>query len=217
MTVRKVKQNDSSIPSTHRPSSGQSRSGQGLRKRVVEKAGALRTENQEARHLLNELQVHQIELEMQNEELRRTQQSLETSRERYFALYDLAPVGYVTLNEQGLILEVNLTAANLLGVPRNALVKQRLPHFIFPEDQDIYYRHHNQLFKTHRPQVYALRLVDRGGTPFWVHLNGVMTQDAERGIPVCLITISDITQHKRLVMICGKVKRNSAIWSKLPL
>src|SRR4249920_3841213 len=82
-----------------------------------------------ARRALHELRVHQIELEMQNEELRRIQEELEGSRARYFDLYDLAPVGYFTLNEQGLILEANLTAAKLLGVARSALVKQPLSRF----------------------------------------------------------------------------------------
>ncbi len=90
------------------------------------------TAPEEAGRLLQELRVHQIELEMQNEELHRTQVELESSRERYFDLYDLAPVGYVTLSEQGLILEANLTAATLLGVARGALVKRPLPRFIIP-------------------------------------------------------------------------------------
>ena len=76
--------------------------------------------------VVHELRVHQIELEMQNEELRHTQQELEASREKYFDLYDMAPVGYVTLNEKGIILEVNLTAATLLGIERRHLIRQPL-------------------------------------------------------------------------------------------
>jgi len=79
--------------------------------------------------VLHDLRVHQIELEMQNEELRRTQADLEASRARYFDLYDLAPVGYFTISERGLILEANLTAATLLGVARGALIKQPLTRF----------------------------------------------------------------------------------------
>ena len=107
---------------------------------------------EETRRALHELQVHQIELEMQNEELRRTQEELEASRARYFDLYDLAPVGYFTLSEQGLILEANLTAARLLGVARGALVKQPLSRFILPEDQDIYYLHRKELLETGAPR-----------------------------------------------------------------
>src|SRR5512133_3603400 len=93
----------------------------------------------ETRHLLHELQVHQIELEMQNDELRRTQAELDTTRERYFDLYNLAPVGYFMISEKGLILEANLTASTQLGVARNVLVKQPFSRFILPDDQDIYY------------------------------------------------------------------------------
>ena len=117
---------------------------------------------EKALNLLHELEVHQIELEMQNEELRRVQEELATSRARYFTLYDLAPVGYLTLSEKGLILEANLAAANLLGLERSELVKRRLSGFIVPEDQDIYYLYRKRLSAGARPEVCELRMV-RGG------------------------------------------------------
>ncbi|MCG6535001.1 MAG: PAS domain-containing protein [Syntrophales bacterium LBB04] len=95
--------------------------------------------------LIHELRVHQVELEMQNEELRRTQGELEASQKKYYDLYDLAPVGYLTLNEKGLFQEANLTAAALLGVVKGALGKQLFTNFILPEDQDIYYGYRKRL------------------------------------------------------------------------
>ena len=106
----------------------------------------------EARELLHELRVHQIELEMQNEELRRAQMALDASRARYFDLYDLAPVGYLTISESGLILEANLLACSIAGVSRGALVKQPISKLIVEEDQDIYYLHRKKLFATGEPQ-----------------------------------------------------------------
>jgi PAS domain-containing protein len=87
---------------------------------------------EEIRRILHELRVHQIELEMQNEEMRRNQVELDAVRARYFDLYDLAPVGYSTISEKGLILESNLTCATLLGVARAALVKQP-DHPLYPQ------------------------------------------------------------------------------------
>jgi PAS domain-containing protein len=77
---------------------------------------------EEIRRTLHELRVHQIEIEIQNEELRRTLEELDATSARYFNLYDLAPVGYCTLDENGLILEANLTAATLLGAARGTLI-----------------------------------------------------------------------------------------------
>jgi PAS domain S-box-containing protein len=148
------------------------------------------------RMALHELRVHQIELEMQNEELRRAQEELEASRARYFDLYDMAPVGYCTLSEKGLILEANLTAATLLGVPRSALVARPIAQFILKEDQDIYYLHRKQLFETGRPQACDLRMVRAGATLFWARLEATAAKDPD-GSPVCRATMNDITERKR--------------------
>lgn len=145
--------------------------------------------------LLHELQVHQIELEMQNEELRRTQIELETSRARYFDLYDLAPVGYMTLSESGLVLEANLTLANLLGATRSGMVKRPFSHFIFPLDQDIYYQYRQHLIDGHPTQALELRLNHADNTTFWAGLTGVIVPD-ERGEPIFRATISNITERK---------------------
>ena len=100
---------------------------------------------EETRRTLHELQVHQIELELQNEELRATQAALEASQARYFDLYNLAPVGYCALSEKGLILEANLTAATRLGLARHDLVKQPITRFISDEDQPIWHRRREDL------------------------------------------------------------------------
>ena len=151
---------------------------------------------EETRQTLHELRVHQIELEMQNEHLRQAQVELDASRERYFALYDLAPLGYCILSDQGLILEANLTVATLLGVDKDALVKQPITRFILKEDQDIYYLHCKHLFESGKPHASELRMVKKDGTAFWTHLAATVAQNPEGG-PVCRVVLSDITDRKR--------------------
>lgn len=162
--------------------------------RTADQPAALSPE--ETRQMLHELQVHQIELELQNEELRAAQVDLDAGRARYFDLYDLAPVGYLTASETGVIEEANLTAASLLGITRRTLVGQPLSRFILPQDQDVYYLHRRQLLATGHAQECELRLVKSDGAAVWTHLSAVAAQD-EHGEPVCRMTISDITDHKR--------------------
>jgi two-component system, cell cycle sensor histidine kinase and response regulator CckA len=153
---------------------------------------------EEIQRLIHELQVHQIELEMQNEELLRTQSELDAAREHYFDLYDLAPVGYFTISEKGLILEANLTAASLLGVVREVLVNQPLSQFLLSEDQDIYYRHRKQLLKTGEPQIVELRMARNDKTIFWARLASTLTDRTLQTPSVCRIRLTDITEHKRI-------------------
>jgi PAS domain S-box-containing protein len=151
---------------------------------------------EEIRQILHELRVHQIELEMQNSELRRTQAELDASRERYFNLFNLAPVGYVTVNEHGLILEANLTAGTLLGVSPIAMVHLPFFSFIFQEEQDSYYFHRKQLFKTGTPQSFELRMVKKDGTKFWVQVETTLVKNGE-GTPICHMALSNIAERKR--------------------
>ncbi|MDO8250205.1 MAG: ATP-binding protein [Rhodoferax sp.] len=151
---------------------------------------------EETRRMLHELHVHQIELEMQNEELRRVQIALDTERARYFDLYDLAPAGYCTVSETGRIQQTNLTAATVLGVPRGALINQQFSQRILWADQDIYYVHRKKLQQTGEPQSCELHMVRRDGTPFWAQLACTAARD-ESGAAVTRIMFSDISERKQ--------------------
>ena len=125
---------------------------------------------EETDKLIHELRVHQIELEMQNEELRRTQHTLDTERLRYFDLYDMAPIGYLTVNKLGVITETNRAITIMLGIQRHKLLTRRLSQFIRPEDQDSYYLRHKQGGKTGEIQSWNMRLMRTDGSLFWAHL-----------------------------------------------
>ena len=150
----------------------------------------------EIRQILHDLRVHQIELEMQNEELQRAQAEASVAGERFFDFYDLAPVGYVTLSEKELILEANLTLAALLGIKRNKLIRQMFSRFIFPEDQDIFYLYQRQFFKSQEARRCDLRMLKKDGSTLWVRLDAIAAADSA-GAPTCRMVVSDITEHKK--------------------
>jgi PAS domain S-box-containing protein len=147
--------------------------------------------------LIHELQVHQIELEMQNEELRREQGELEISRLRYFDLYDLAPVGYFTVNEQGRILEANLTAARQLGLDRSTLLAQPLTRFVVPEDREVWQQHAQRVFATGEPLSWEMRLLGAAGAPFWALIEALVRPEVLSGQSVCRLALSDVTERRQ--------------------
>jgi PAS domain S-box-containing protein len=147
----------------------------------------------DTKRLLHELQVHQIELEMQNDELRLAQVELEEQQARYFDLYDLAPVGYVTLSEKVVILEANLTAATLLGMARGELVKQSLYRFILKDDQEIFHSFSKQLLENGEPHACELRMMRHDGSQFWVRIEAIESLNAA-GAPVSRVVLRDISE-----------------------
>jgi two-component system cell cycle sensor histidine kinase/response regulator CckA len=151
---------------------------------------------EQARKVVQELQTHQIELEMQNEELCRAHLELEATREKYFDLYDLAPVGYFTLSERSLILEANLTAATLVGMTRHQLIKLPFTRLILPEDQTLYYLKRKALFEEGTPQLFELRLMHVDGKEMWASIQTALSHEPS-GVPVCRATVSDITRRKQ--------------------
>ncbi|MEO7105337.1 MAG: PAS domain-containing sensor histidine kinase, partial [Rhodoferax sp.] len=153
--------------------------------------------HEDMRKLVHELQVHQIELEMQNEELRQTQAELDNARSRYFDLYDLAPVGYCTVSENSVIQEANFTAAAMLDLVRSDLVNKHVSQLVVKSDQDTYYQCRKALLETGAPQDCELQMLKRDGTVFWVHMRVTAAHDSS-GAPVQRMVLSDITERKHL-------------------
>ncbi len=146
--------------------------------------------------VIHELQVHQIELEMQNEELHRAQEEAERSRERYLDLFDYAPVGYFTLDKNTIILEANLTGASLIGIERTSLINKPLTSFIHKDDQDVFYLHRKQVFQTNTQHRCEIRFVKPDGGWFHAQLQSVIIEDTEGGAGRFRTAILDITDRK---------------------
>lgn len=166
---------------------------------------------QQIRSMLQDLRVHQVELEMQNEELRQTQAQLAAAQALYFDLYDLAPAGYVTINELGLMLEVNLTASTMLGVTRGTLAGCMFSGSVCKEDQDTYFLFHRYLFDSGVTQSCELRMIKKDGLIVWTHLEGTSGTSPD-GQHVGRIVLSDISVRK---LAEARIARVSMLYAAL--
>ena len=145
--------------------------------------------------LLHELQVHQIELEMQNEELRGAQQTIEESRDRYQDLYDFAPIGYLTLDRSATIVEANLTVSNLLGVTRKELLKRRFANFVSPESREHWNRQFMNSMNPGEKQGCELTLMRADGVLLHARLDCLCTQRGDEPL-LARIALTDITERR---------------------
>ncbi len=152
---------------------------------------------QDVRTLVEELQIHQVELEMQNEELRRAQLELQEERDRYSDLYDFAPIGYLTISDKGMIQEANLTAATMLGVERGNLVGRPLSNFIHRSDQDTFYLYLRKLSETRTRQDCELRLIKKDGSRFYARLECIVISNTEGAVTSLRAAISNIDDRKQ--------------------
>ena len=146
------------------------------------------------REIIHELQVHQAELELQNQELREVRDALEESRERYADLYDFAPVGYVTLSPEGLILAANLTASRELGLERQRLTGKSFWSHVAREDRTILHHHLLNAFRSGRRVSAEVRL--ERNPEIWVRMESISAED-QNGKSVCRTSLIDITEQKR--------------------
>lgn len=154
--------------------------------------------NQSEARLLHELQIHQIELEMQNHELRETQQRLEEARDRYADLYDFAPVGYLSLDESGRILETNLTGATMLGYERAQIIGKPFSALLTRNDSQPFFLHLNRVFRsTGDGNIVTEVKIKRGGSERDVRLeSAAMTATAGQS-RACRMVMTDISEQKR--------------------
>lgn len=146
--------------------------------------------------LIHTLQEHQIELQIQNEELKKAHRDLESSRDRYIDLYDYAPVGYFTLTKNTLITEVNLTGATMLGVVRQKLIQTRFRKFIVPGDQDRWDRYLLNILMSEGKESCELQLIQKDEIEFSARIEAFRVQNADGSFQV-RISISDITDRKK--------------------
>ena len=151
--------------------------------------------------LVHELQVHQIELQMQNDELQRAKIDLETSLERYSDLYDFAPVGYFTFNEQGAILDANLTGATLLGEERLRLINRRFQIFVTPESRPVFSALLKTVYDRKAKHQCELQLLKKDEPSFWVELEATPVAFGQGHAKQCRTAVIDITARKRLQMV----------------
>ena len=146
--------------------------------------------------LLHELQVHQIELEMQNEALRETQIALEESRDRFVDFYEFAPVGYLNLTDKGSIADINLTGATLLGMGRGEILQHRFSRFVIPDDADRWHSHFSGVLKSDHKLNCELALLRGDESRVHIRLDSLRLVKAGRP-PTVRIVLTDISSRKQ--------------------
>ena len=154
------------------------------------------SQSKEVDELIHNLRVHQIELEIQNEELQEAQINLEESRRKYFDLYNFVSDGYFTLNKEGIILEVNLAAATLLGTERRKLINSSFIKYIDPADRNKFHHHCIDVMQTSIKHSIEIKLIKHDNNPFYVHMDTLNVLDDNNNFKEFRISITDITEIK---------------------
>jgi len=169
----------------------------------------------DTKRLLHEIQVHQLELEMQNAELHEARNSVETLLETYTDLYDFAPVGYFSVDEEGLILEVNLVGAALLGIERSRLINRRLQGFVAPASRTTFPSFFKKVFSGPEKQICEISFLNERGTPFWADVQAASASSLRSAQKWCRMAISDLTTLKQSEEVRVRLEAMAAANKKL--
>jgi PAS domain S-box-containing protein len=155
------------------------------------------TSPEEVERLIYEIEHRQTELERQNEELRKTQQHLEAYKDRYVDLYDFAPLGYVTLDEDGYVQEINLAGAKLLGAERDTLTGYAFGEYVAEEDQKAFLEHVGQCVRQRHEVTSELCLAAKNGQFITAQFRSIPVEGPQDE-PLCKTAITDITERKSM-------------------
>jgi PAS domain-containing protein len=147
----------------------------------------------DAKKLLHELQVHQIELEMQNDELRMANETVEQALKKYIILYDLAPMGFLTLDSDGRICDLNFTAANMLDDKRFHLENDNFNLYIFKDSKQVFDDFFSRIYRTNSKESCEVKLGYNSKILCTVYMEGVVTGEDMK----CLLSLIDITSFKK--------------------
>ncbi len=148
------------------------------------------------RRMFYDLQIHEIELTMQNEELKRIELELEASNARYADLYDTSPAGHFTIGFAGQIVDANLTAAAMLGRERGGLLHHLFSDFICRDSQGTFCHFRNRLYDTGERQECEIRLVRGDFSEFWVRLHATIDRGEKSGAPAFRMAMMDINTYR---------------------
>jgi len=156
---------------------------------ATSKTAGIPKKEADVKRLLHELQVHQIELEMQNEELRRANEIAETALRKFTLLYDFAPLGYFTLNHNGNIQDLNFTGAEILGDKRFSLLNSNFKLFVSSESMPVFNEFFWQIFKSNAKESCKIWLWHDKEKLCPVYMEGIVIEDEQN----CLLSVLDIS------------------------
>ncbi|MFO7818745.1 MAG: ATP-binding protein [Halanaerobacter sp.] len=162
--------------------------------------------------VIEDLKVHQIELELQNQELKETREELKQAKERYYSLYNSAPAAYFTFDEQGIILEANQTAAELLQEEKGFILDKPMMVYLTPQGQDDFYHHRQKVLSTEEQQSCELEMRTKAGDKTYVRMESKILDKG--GVTQLFSAVIDITERKEQEQRLKEAKKAAEVASR---
>jgi hypothetical protein len=152
--------------------------------------------------IAHELAVHQIELEMQNEDLKNAEEQLRKSRDKYFTLYDFSPIGYLTFDENGLIIEANQAAADLLGVNKTYMIKKPFMIYLSHDSQEEFINHRKSVFELNKKQKTHLKIINKNSEKLNIQIESIKIKEEDN-----IYCLSAVINVEHLIVLNQKFKK----------